>query len=130
MGSGMYYKAKPEGNIMMSVCKCIGVSHLFCFGSLKISNYVWLSSIISCLLFLKLKGKNLGQINIIFDHIGNSLAIHDPLYDTYYQVLLKESRLYVVICYKKQKKLALWFNVFVYRLSIGQNLPLMWTYDE
>ncbi|RVE57946.1 hypothetical protein OJAV_G00204410 [Oryzias javanicus] len=24
MGSGMYYKAKPEGNIMMSVCKCIG----------------------------------------------------------------------------------------------------------
>uniref|UniRef100_A0A8C7X7Y4 Solute carrier family 15 member 1 n=1 Tax=Oryzias sinensis TaxID=183150 RepID=A0A8C7X7Y4_9TELE len=23
-GSGMYYKAKPEGNIMLSVCKCIG----------------------------------------------------------------------------------------------------------
>uniref|UniRef100_A0A3B3HXM5 Solute carrier family 15 member 1a n=1 Tax=Oryzias latipes TaxID=8090 RepID=A0A3B3HXM5_ORYLA len=24
VGSGMYYKAKPEGNIMLSVCKCIG----------------------------------------------------------------------------------------------------------
>ncbi|XP_041857835.1 solute carrier family 15 member 1 [Melanotaenia boesemani] len=24
MGSGMYYKTKPEGNIMVSVCKCIG----------------------------------------------------------------------------------------------------------
>ncbi|KAM4557783.1 solute carrier family 15 member 1 [Odontesthes bonariensis] len=24
MGSGMYYKAKPQGNIMLDVCKCIG----------------------------------------------------------------------------------------------------------
>ncbi|XP_037542399.1 solute carrier family 15 member 1 [Nematolebias whitei] len=24
VGSGMYYKAKPEGNIMLDVCKCIG----------------------------------------------------------------------------------------------------------
>lgn len=26
VGSGMYYKAEPEGNIMLDVCKCIGVS--------------------------------------------------------------------------------------------------------
>lgn len=25
-GSGMYYKAEPQGNIMLDVCKCIGVS--------------------------------------------------------------------------------------------------------
>lgn len=27
VGSGMYYKAEPQGNIMLDVCKCIGVSH-------------------------------------------------------------------------------------------------------
>uniref|UniRef100_A0A672IGB5 Solute carrier family 15 member 1 n=1 Tax=Salarias fasciatus TaxID=181472 RepID=A0A672IGB5_SALFA len=26
VGSGMYYKAKPQGNIMLDVCKCIGFS--------------------------------------------------------------------------------------------------------
>lgn len=26
VGSPMYYKAKPQGNIMLKVCKCIGVS--------------------------------------------------------------------------------------------------------
>lgn len=26
VGSPMYYKAKPQGNIMMKVCKCIWVS--------------------------------------------------------------------------------------------------------
>lgn len=26
VGSPMYYKAKPQGNIMLEVCKCIGVS--------------------------------------------------------------------------------------------------------
>lgn len=26
VGSGMYYKAAPQGNIMVKVCKCIGVS--------------------------------------------------------------------------------------------------------
>lgn len=28
IGSPMYYKAKPPGNIMLDVCKCIGVSLL------------------------------------------------------------------------------------------------------
>jgi hypothetical protein len=25
-GSGMYHKAEPQGNILLDVCKCIGVS--------------------------------------------------------------------------------------------------------
>lgn len=29
VGSGMYYKAEPQGNIMMDVCKCIGVSLVY-----------------------------------------------------------------------------------------------------
>lgn len=31
VGSGMYYKAEPEGNIMLDVCKCIGVSLVHTF---------------------------------------------------------------------------------------------------
>lgn len=29
VGSGMYYKAEPQGNIMLDVCKCIGVSLVY-----------------------------------------------------------------------------------------------------
>lgn len=29
VGSPMYYKAKPPGNIMLDVCKCIGVSVVY-----------------------------------------------------------------------------------------------------
>lgn len=29
VGSGMYYKAEPQGNIMLDVCKCIGVSPVY-----------------------------------------------------------------------------------------------------
>lgn len=28
-GNGMYYKAEPQGNIMLDVCKCIGVSLIY-----------------------------------------------------------------------------------------------------
>lgn len=29
IGSGMYYKPEPQGNIMLEVCKCIGVSLVY-----------------------------------------------------------------------------------------------------
>lgn len=36
VGSPMYYKAEPQGNIMLDVCKCIGVSlvRTFCSPSM------------------------------------------------------------------------------------------------
>uniref|UniRef100_A0A4W6G6S2 Solute carrier family 15 member 1 n=1 Tax=Lates calcarifer TaxID=8187 RepID=A0A4W6G6S2_LATCA len=58
IGSGMYYKAEPQGNIMLDVCKCIGVSlaYTICINTFYITAYQqWLKKLLIAQIKMVLK---------------------------------------------------------------------------